>query len=341
MTTQLWANNATSKIAAAVAAIDTSLTFTLADDALFPNPTGAQYLLCTLTMVDGSYEIIKVTTHTATSGAFQVIERAQEGTAALAITAGDVTDGVKLELILTADSVEQFARKDEDNTFVGDNTHSGNDTHNGNSIHNGNVAFNKVLTFGSSTEVSTAHSMQLAAGDNFVYHISPGTAYIFKSAALGSAADRVTVYESGGITLHDTSGNAPDGGQISGAGNAIAGWYHNGSLVYSSASMFEYVGAIVDANANAHPHGLGSRPTLTQFLIRCVDAGGEHGYAQNDEVSFTAKRVGIDEWSPPGWCDATNVGVVTNNEIAVMSKTSFANAVCTNSKWNFVMRAWK
>lgn len=81
----LFADNASSTLASAIAAADTTLSVSPGAGALFSNPGANQYALVTLEDVSGNIEIVKVTSRTIDS---MVIVRAQEGTTALAFASG-------------------------------------------------------------------------------------------------------------------------------------------------------------------------------------------------------------------------------------------------------------
>ena len=94
--TQLFANNAASELASAVASGDVSLTLKSGDGAKFPGPVGGDFFLVTLYQKVGqdeiNHEIVKCT---ARAGDVLTIERAQEGTTARAF---NVDDPVELRL---------------------------------------------------------------------------------------------------------------------------------------------------------------------------------------------------------------------------------------------------
>lgn len=81
---QLFANNATSKLVAGISNVSLSLQVSAGDGAKFPNPTGGDYFLATLSRVtsgiESNVEIVKVTARA--TDVFTII-RAQEGTSAL------------------------------------------------------------------------------------------------------------------------------------------------------------------------------------------------------------------------------------------------------------------
>src|ERR1035437_5862278 len=89
MTTVLFANNAGTTIASAVAPGDVSVTLTSGGGALFPSPTGGQIFPLTLQSASNS-ATFEITYCTARSGDVLTISRAKEGTSALAWNAGDL-----------------------------------------------------------------------------------------------------------------------------------------------------------------------------------------------------------------------------------------------------------
>ena len=88
MAQQLFANNATTTLAAPMVPGSTSLSVTSGSGALFPAPTGGNWFIATLVAASNPTirEIVKVTG--AGTDAFTVV-RAQEGTSALSWSAGD------------------------------------------------------------------------------------------------------------------------------------------------------------------------------------------------------------------------------------------------------------
>lgn len=82
-------NNATTLLAAAIAADDTALSVQTADAGKFPAPAAGEWFPLTIVDSAGNMEIVKAT---ARSGAIITIERAQEGTTAKAYAAGARVD---------------------------------------------------------------------------------------------------------------------------------------------------------------------------------------------------------------------------------------------------------
>lgn len=82
-------NNASSTLDTAIGATDLGLAVAYGDGTLFPSLGVGDYYYMTIQATDGTYEIVKVT---ARSGDSMTIVRAQEGTTALAFTAGAQCD---------------------------------------------------------------------------------------------------------------------------------------------------------------------------------------------------------------------------------------------------------
>lgn len=90
----LVANNSSSRLAASIGAADTTISLQAGTGTLFPAPTGGEWFPLTLIAPDGTFEILRCT---ARSTDVLTVDRAQEGTAARAFSAGD-----RIELRLTA-----------------------------------------------------------------------------------------------------------------------------------------------------------------------------------------------------------------------------------------------
>lgn len=98
---QLFSNNASSLLAAGIAAGSGSLTVTAGDGARFPNPQNGDFFLATLFQRVGVTEVnIEIVMCTARAGDTLTITRAQEGTTPFAYNSGDY-----IELRQTAGSV--------------------------------------------------------------------------------------------------------------------------------------------------------------------------------------------------------------------------------------------
>jgi hypothetical protein len=114
---QLFQNNFSDVLSAALSATGTSLKLTRTD--LMAVPSGDYILLTLETSARDAWEIVKVTSHTAGSQSCTV-QRAQEGTTARAWAAGD-----KVEARFTAGSVQAMSAKDYVDTHISaTNVHS-------------------------------------------------------------------------------------------------------------------------------------------------------------------------------------------------------------------------
>lgn len=95
-------NNAASRLASSITAAATSLTVTTGEGAKFPAPTGGDWFPVTLLKADGSSEIARCT---ARSGDVLTVTRGQEGTSAIAFSAGD-----RVELRVTKAAMDEFVQ---------------------------------------------------------------------------------------------------------------------------------------------------------------------------------------------------------------------------------------
>jgi hypothetical protein len=100
---------------------------------------------------------------------------------------------------------------------------------------------------------------------------------------------------------------------------------------------------ITSGGALTLAHALGATPKLVQITLKCIDAGGEAGYAQNDVTFYptlnTAGAVGGVSVVP----DGTNLNVRFSSSASVfeiVNKSDGAQASLTNTKWNAIFSAW-
>ena len=107
----LFKNNASALLAASITNTDTTIVVSAGIGNSFPAPSGTSYFYGTLFDSVGNYEIVKCTARTTDT---LTIVRAQDGTNALAFTAGD---GFALRPIAAV--MNNFAQLDGANTFTG------------------------------------------------------------------------------------------------------------------------------------------------------------------------------------------------------------------------------
>lgn len=91
-------NNAVSRLAGNITNTETTINLTPGDGALFPSLSAGDWCPATIVNGSGAFEIVTVTARSSDS---LTVQRAQEGTAALAFLAGD-----RIELRITAGVVE-------------------------------------------------------------------------------------------------------------------------------------------------------------------------------------------------------------------------------------------
>lgn len=88
---QIFANNATSTLSAALTNVAATLFIQPGHGGRFPVIAGGDFMYCALEDAGGNLEIVKVTAHAAAAQSF-TIERAQQGTAARAWAIGDLVE---------------------------------------------------------------------------------------------------------------------------------------------------------------------------------------------------------------------------------------------------------
>jgi len=107
-------NNAISQLASSVTTADTSIALKTGDGSKFPTLVAGDYFPATISKPDGTFEIVKCT---ARSGDTLTVTRAQEGTTALAFTAGTL-----IELRLTAETTISLKDEYESKTVTSNTT---------------------------------------------------------------------------------------------------------------------------------------------------------------------------------------------------------------------------
>lgn len=87
-------------------------------------------------------------------------------------------------------------------------------------------------------------------------------------------------------------------------------------------------------------HGLGAVPSLFAVVLKNVSA--QHGYSPNDETTpWLFEGTGGNPAAVSIGADATNIFIVTSQDIAVVTKTTGPSvASITLGNWRWVARAW-
>lgn len=113
----LYTDNASSLLASGIGTSDTTLTVTATQGSLFPAPGAGQKAIITLESVGGAIEIVSCTGRT---GDTMTIVRGQEGTTPTAFASGS-----RVELRVTAGSLQAYLQKTGGDTLSGTTTVSG------------------------------------------------------------------------------------------------------------------------------------------------------------------------------------------------------------------------
>jgi hypothetical protein len=189
-------NNASTTLASNVLVGDTSLTVATGYGSIFPTLTGSEYFYCTLTNAAATIvEIVKVTARV--SDTFTIV-RAQEGTSAQAWSTGD-----KVELRLTAASLQNFPQLDSTNTFAQAQTFSAGLTSTATPI--------GVASGGTGLGTLTANNVIIGNGASSPTFVAPGsngnvlssngTTWVSTAPASGSRSGATSTTFSTGSTL--------------------------------------------------------------------------------------------------------------------------------------------
>lgn len=194
MTTALFANNATSELAAAITDSDTSLTLVTGQGALFPNPTAGDWFLVTLTQASGaetSWEIVKCTARVDDT---LTIVRAQESTTAAAWATAKAEQrltaaGLGPVVAAGVSGMMTGADKTKLDAITGTNTgdNAVNTTYNGlvtNATHTGDVTGSAALTIANKVTMTGTAPMSLSGSPTVI----AGSAVAISMAAASASA---------------------------------------------------------------------------------------------------------------------------------------------------------
>lgn len=114
-----------------------------------------------------------------------------------------------------------------------------------------------------------------------------------------------------------------------------------------SASFLSSNQTITSAGALTIPHSLGMLPKIVQCFLKCIDAGGDVGYAQNDLVAISiplsdggtsASTIGMSIT-----LDTTNINVrfANGGQFCLLpDKSTGVYAAITNTKWALIIGAY-
>lgn len=100
---------------------------------------------------------------------------------------------------------------------------------------------------------------------------------------------------------------------------------------------------ITAAGALTLAHGMGELPKIITAKLVCIDAGGEAGYAQNDEIYLGPHGLTFDNFGHRFRATTSNILVRFSSSAAtyaVINDDTGAAVNLTNSKWRLVVTAW-
>lgn len=91
-------------------------------------------------------------------------------------------------------------------------------------------------------------------------------------------------------------------------------------------------------------HNLGAMPVMVQCRIVCIDAGGDSGYSQNDELMLAVSandsgNTGI-SIVPTSTSVVIRYGSSSTGLPTITNKSTGASASAAINKWKLVVRAW-
>jgi hypothetical protein len=167
----------------------------------------------------------------------------------------------------------------------------------------------------------------------------PSTTLNFTNSTVGFSANQIAGTSVAGVTNSAGASDAGkivklnDSGVISTSITPFSGFFTSTNITITAG------GQVVNA------HGLGASPSLIQARIKCTSA--DQNYSVNDEaiVSFgaTDSSANIGVSVVP---DATNLDIrfgsgTGGSTFVVPNKTTGAAGGIDNTKWQFIIRAWK
>ena len=138
---------------------------------------------------------------------------------------------------------------------------------------------------------------------------------------------------------------SPTGGDQGGGTVNATGYYINGAAV-SAISAYTSTGqTITAAGLLTLAHSLSAAPKLIVLKLKCTDAGGDGGYAQNDEVYIpvTGMTDSAFNYGVNCYADATNVYVRYGSlatPFFLLNKSSGNVFNADITKWQLLVRAY-
>jgi hypothetical protein len=157
---------------------------------------------------------------------------------------------------------------------------------------------------------------------------------------VGDANGDPSALAAGNAASSDTSTNFYNGEFLETAGSAaVPAWVAPLFTKYYTSGEVAVEAATDDLQTFAH--GLGEFPKIVQITLKCKDAGGDAGFADNEELALNLSV--LTATSDSGFSlsyDGTSIYLAHGLAMVVMGKSTFNGATLTLSKWNFIVKAW-
>jgi hypothetical protein len=214
--------------------------------------------------------------------------------------------------------------------------------------------FTKTQTWKYGADVASVNALTL--GDGNVFNITGTTA--ITSIGTKGIGTVVVLRFAGALTLthHATDLYLGDAGLniTTKAGDhailveyAAGDWRLVSYFTVDGRAVWSYTSgpqAITAAGPLTLAHGLGVAPTRLSARLRCIDAGGEGNFAQNQEVfiPITGMTDSGFAYGVTCYADATNLNLRFGSQATpffLLNATSGNVFNCTNVKWNLIVRA--
>lgn len=187
---------------------------------------------------------------------------------------------------------------------------------------------------GANTDITSLSAPALGAATATTQSAGDNTTKVATTAFVTTATPAASATVSGLVelaTTAETETGTDTGRAVTPAGLKAAVGFSNGFLSTDQ--------TITPNSVLNVAHGLGARPYLFNVVLKCIDAGGEAGFAQNDEAQIVQTIPGVSVISASA--DATNVIIgYTGASTYVLHKTTQVTTTITSAKWAFVVRAW-